>query len=77
MILRQVSFMVLIGGLVGVAAALALGRAAQSQLYELKGHDPLVFAMAVILLSAVALGAGFLPARRAARVDPMHALRYD
>jgi len=77
MVLRQVGMMVVIGGGVGIAAALGLGKAAQSQLYQLEGHDPFVFAIAVVLLSAVALGAGFLPARRAAMVDPMQALRYD
>ena len=77
MVLRQVSFMLLIGGGVGIAAAVGVGRAAQSLLYQLKGYDPVVFALAVALLSAIALAAAYLPARRAARVDPMHALRYD
>jgi predicted permease len=77
MILRQVGLMTVIGGVVGVAAALGLGRAAQSLLYGLEGHDPFVFVLAVLLLSAIALTAGYLPARRAAAVDPMHALRYD
>ena len=56
---------------------LGLGRAARSMLYELNGHDPIAFAMAVVLLAGVALAAGFIPARRAALVDPMSALRYD
>jgi predicted permease len=77
MILRQVAVMTAIGGAVGVAAALGLGRAAQSLLYGLEGHDPLVFALAVVLLAAIAITAGYLPARRAAAIDPMHALRYD
>ncbi len=77
MVLRQVSFMLVIGGGVGVAAAVGLGKAAQSLLYQLKGYDPIVFGLAVVLLSAIALAAGYVPARRAALVDPMHALRYD
>lgn len=77
MVLRQVSFMLLIGGGVGVAAALGLGHAAESILYQLKGYDPIVFVVAVALLALIALGAGFIPARRAALVDPMRALRYD
>lgn len=77
MVLRQVGMMVLIGGAVGIAGALALGRGAQSLLFEMEGSDPLVFAISVVLLAAVALGAGYIPARRASRVDPMKALRYE
>jgi ABC-type antimicrobial peptide transport system permease subunit len=60
-----------------VLAALGLGRAAQSLLFGLEGHDPLVFALSVLLLALVAFAAGYAPARRAASVDPMQALRYD
>ncbi len=77
LVMRQVGVMTLIGGLIGVAAALGLGRAARSLLFGLEGHDALVFSMSVVLLALVALTAGFLPARRAAAVDPMQALRYD
>ena len=77
LVLRQVGLMLLIGGVVGIGGALAAGRAARSLLYQLEGNDPLVFTAAVLLLSAVALVAGFLPARRASQTDPMHALRYD
>jgi ABC-type antimicrobial peptide transport system permease subunit len=42
----------------------------------MQGHDPVVFALAVVLLIMIAASAGWLPARRAARTDPMHALRY-
>jgi predicted permease len=77
MVMKQVGLMTLVGGGLGVAAALGLGKAARSLLFGLEGHDALVFSMSVLLLSLVALAAGFLPARRAAQVDPMQALRYD
>jgi putative ABC transport system permease protein len=77
MVLRQVGLMTLIGGTIGIAAALGLGRAARSLLFELKGHDPVVVAVAALILAAVALGAGYIPALRASRVDPMQALRYE
>jgi predicted permease len=77
LVMRQVGGMLLAGGIVGIAAALGLGRAAQSLLYGLQGHDPIVFALSVVMLAAVAALAGYVPARRAARVDPMQALRYD
>jgi len=76
-VLGQVGRMVLVGGAIGLAAALGLGRAARSLLYELEGHDPVVFVVAAVLLAAVALGAGYIPALRASRVDPMQALRYE
>ena len=77
LVLRQVGIMTIIGAVVGIAGALALGRAAGSLLYGLAGHDPVVIVVAVALLSIVALGAGYIPALRASRVDPMRALRYD
>jgi predicted permease len=75
MVLRQVGLMVAVGAAIGTIGALALGRAAKSLLFGLEGHDPVVFVSAVLLLAAVALGAGWLPARRASRTDPMVALR--
>jgi ABC-type antimicrobial peptide transport system permease subunit len=77
MVLKQVGIMILIGGAVGIAGALALGRGAQSLLFEMEGSDPLAFSVSAVLLAAVALGAGYVPARRASRVDPMKALRYE
>jgi predicted permease len=77
MILSQVGRMVLVGSAIGIVAALALGRGAQSLLYEVQGYDPATVAAGAILLAAVALGAGYLPARRAARIDPMVALREE
>jgi ABC-type antimicrobial peptide transport system permease subunit len=75
MVLREVARMAAIGAVIGVAAALALGRLAQSALYGLESHDPIVVAAAVVVLGLVALGAGYVPARRASRVPPMRALR--
>ena len=77
LVMRQVVVMLLIGGAIGIVGALGLGRAARSMLFQLEGHDPGAMAIAVVLLACVALAAGFIPARRAALVDPMHALRYD
>ena len=77
MVMRQVGMMLLIGGVLGIGAALGLGRAARSLLFELEGHDPTAMAVSVTLLLLVGVIAGFLPARRAALVDPMRALRYD
>jgi predicted permease len=77
MVLRQVGLMVGVGAVVGVLGAYGLGKAAQSLLYGLQGHDPVVFVSAVLLLSAVAFGAGWIPARRASKTPPMRALRYD
>ncbi|HEY4425676.1 MAG TPA: ABC transporter permease [Pyrinomonadaceae bacterium] len=75
LVLREALVLVGMGLVVGVLASLALTKTAASLLYQLKPNDPLTIAMATIVLMMVALVAGFLPARRAARVDPMIALR--
>jgi len=77
MVMRQVGTMILVGLGVGIVGAIGVGRAASSLLYGLKGHDPIVFSAAVLVLVVVALSAGYLPALRASRVHPMQALRYD
>jgi predicted permease len=76
MVLRQVAPMAAIGILVGGAAAIGFGQIAQALLYGLTGSDPRVFAMAAVVLSLVVLGAAYLPARGASRIEPMAALRY-
>jgi len=75
LVLREGLVLVAIGLVIGLVAASALTRTAESLLYELKPNDPLTIALATVLLAAVALLAGYLPARRASRVDPMVALR--
>ena len=77
MILRQVGIMTLVGGAVGLATAAWLGRLSESLLYHMKGYDPAVLVTATVALAVVALAAGFVPALRASRVDPMLALRYE
>ena len=77
MVLRETMILVLVGIAIGVPAALGAARLVSTQLYGLNGADPLTLTGAVTLLIAVAALAGYLPARRAARVDPMVALRYE
>ena len=77
MVMRQVGVMTAVGGAIGLAAAVALGRLAQSLLFQLQGWDPAVLAGAATALTIVSLGAGFIPAVRASRVEPMTALRYE
>jgi ABC-type antimicrobial peptide transport system permease subunit len=60
-----------------LAAALGLGRIAESLLFGLSGYDPAVLVSAVIALSAVVFAAGYVPARRASSIAPMEALRYE
>jgi predicted permease len=77
MVLRQVAIMTLVGALVGLAGALGVGKLAQSILFQMTGADPAVLALSAIALGFVALCAGFIPAHRASRVDPMRALKYE
>ena len=77
MVLRQVGLMTIVGGVVGLAAAVALARLAQSLLFQMQGSDPFVLVASVVALTLVALAAGFIPAHRASQVDPMRALRYE
>ena len=77
MVLRQVAIMTLVGTLVGLAGALGVGKGAQSMLFQMTGADPAVLAVSAVALALVALCAGFIPAHRASRVDPMRALKYE
>lgn len=76
-VLMQVGRLGLIGAAIGILAALALGRLAASLLYELSPNDPVVLIGSVFVLAAVAFIAGYLPARRASRIHPNEALRYE
>jgi predicted permease len=77
MILREVIILVLIGVAVGVPGALAGSHLFAAMLFGLKNIDPLSMSLVVLLMVIVAMLAGFIPARRATKVDPMRALRYE
>ena len=77
MILRDTLTLVVAGLVVGIPAAYAAGRLVASQLYGLNGADPFSFAFAAGVMVSVAVMAGLVPARRAARVNPMFALHMD
>lgn len=77
MILREALGMSAAGMLIGLAAALALARLVRSMLYGIASSDPLTFGGAALLLLLAALAASWIPARRAARIQPMEALRHE
>ena len=77
MILRQAGKMVTLGVVVGLLASLGVSRLMASMLFGVNSYDPLTFVAVAVILTTVALAACYIPARRAARVDPMVALRYE
>jgi predicted permease len=77
LVVGQGMTLALIGVAVGVAGAFALTRVMAAVLYEVRATDPATFAAVVVVLLAAALVASWLPARRALRIDPVQALRYD
>ena len=77
MVLREILMLTLSGIAIGVAVALATDRLVSNMLFGIRPDDPLTLVVTVILLLAVATMAGYLPARRASRVDPLVALRYE
>jgi ABC-type antimicrobial peptide transport system permease subunit len=77
LVMREMLGWVVLGGALGLGAALATTRLVESMLFGLKPRDPLTIGLAVLVLLVVAAVAGYLPARRAARVDPLDALRRE
>jgi ABC-type antimicrobial peptide transport system permease subunit len=77
MILREILVLVTLGSVGGAIAALVLARFVESLMFGLAPHDPFTIVAAVVLLLMIGLAAGYLPARRAARIDPIVALRTD
>jgi putative ABC transport system permease protein len=77
LVVREGMTLVAIGLVLGAAGAVAATRLLRANLFETNVHDPMTFATVPIVLGLVALAASYLPARRAANVDPMIALRVD
>jgi predicted permease len=77
LILRQAMWPVVIGALVGIAGCAAVSQILKSMLFGISPHDPLAFVIVPLVLLSVALLASYVPARRATKVDPMVALRYE
>jgi putative ABC transport system permease protein len=77
MVLREVLLLVFAGVVAGLLGAWALSRYATSILYAVRATDLATYMLAALLMAAVALAACLVPARRATRVDPMVALRYE
>jgi len=77
MVLRETLLLVITGLALGIPAALLLARLIATQLFGMSPTDPLTLIAAAIVLTVVALLAGYIPARRASHVDPLTALRYE
>ena len=77
LILGEVAILVTVGLAVGLGLTLAGSKVATSMLFGLKPRDPLTLALTVLILAAIGFAASYLPARRASRLDPMTALRYE
>jgi predicted permease len=77
LVMREVMLLLAIGLAVGIPSAIALGRFVSSQLYGIQPNDPWIATATVVLLAIVSAAAGLIPARRASRIDPILALRYE
>jgi ABC-type antimicrobial peptide transport system permease subunit len=77
MVMRELMWILIAGLVTGVPAALLLARYTETQLFGVKARDVMVVGSAVLALTVTAIAAGYLPARRASRVNPLEALRYE
>lgn len=77
MVLGETGRLVIAGAALGVVLALASTRLVQTQLFHVEFYDPLTVVLALVAMCAIALFAGYVPARRATRIDPLSALRYE
>ena len=75
--MREVLLLLAIGLAIGIPSAMALGRYVSSQLYGIEATDPVIAVATMVLLTVVSAAAGLIPARRASRIDPILALRYE
>jgi ABC-type antimicrobial peptide transport system permease subunit len=77
LVLREALLLVAIGIVAGIPAVFVIARFAETLLFDLSPTDPLSLTLAVVVMLVVALMAAYLPARRATRIDPLIALRYE
>jgi ABC-type antimicrobial peptide transport system permease subunit len=77
LVMREVLALSAIGVAIGLASAWALTRLVESQLFDVKPSDPITLALATLGIAAVAMLAGYVPARRATGIDPTRALRFE
>jgi putative ABC transport system permease protein len=77
MVIGQGMWLAGIGAGIGLAASLAISRLLQNLLFHVSPFDPVTFAATALVLIGAALAACYIPARRATRVDPIHALRHE
>jgi len=77
LVLREAVLLIVAGMALALPLAIALSRFVRSELYGIQPDDPISMATAALLLSAISLVAGFVPARRAASADPLEVLRYE
>ncbi len=77
MVLKEVSLLAAVGISIGIAISLVLGRLVATQLFQLSAWDPFSLAAATVLSAGAAIASGYLPARRASRLDPVRALKWE